>query len=135
MTTITCQVEACMNSRPLLPLTSHSQDGLVTLTASHFLLFRSPSAYPEDPRIQTDQTSSRSGINARPWCTTSGPGGPRNTLTACRPELSGRPKSQTCSLRTSSSSDQRRAPFPVIGLWEESSKSSLDKTTWYGSSW
>ena len=51
MTTITCQVEACMNSRPLLPLTSHSQDGLVTLTASHFLLFRSPSAYPEDPRI------------------------------------------------------------------------------------
>ena len=54
MTTITCQVEACMNSRPLLPLTSHSQDGLATLTASHFLLFRSPSAYPEDPRLPTN---------------------------------------------------------------------------------
>ena len=51
MTTITCQVEACMNSRPLLPMTSHSQDGLATLTASHFLLFKSPSAYPEDPRL------------------------------------------------------------------------------------
>ena len=51
MTTVTCQVESCLNSRPLLPLTSHSQDGLATLTANHFLLFRSPSAYPEDPRI------------------------------------------------------------------------------------
>ena len=51
MTTVICQVESCMNSRPLLPLTSHSQDGLATLTASHFLLFRSPSSYPEDPRI------------------------------------------------------------------------------------
>ena len=51
LSTITCQVEACMNSRPLLPLTSHNQDGLTTLTASHFLLFKSPSFYPEDPRI------------------------------------------------------------------------------------
>ena len=51
LTTIACQVEACLNSRPLLPLTSHSQDGLATLTAGHFLLYGSPSAYPEDPRI------------------------------------------------------------------------------------
>ena len=51
LTTITCQVEACMNSRPLLPLTSHSQEGLMTLTASHFLLFKAPSSYPEDPRL------------------------------------------------------------------------------------
>ena len=51
LTTISCQVEACLNSRPLLPLTSHSQDGLTTLTASHFLLYNNPSSYPEDPRI------------------------------------------------------------------------------------
>ena len=51
LTTVACQVEACLNSRPLLPLTSHSQDGLSTLTASHFLLFKTPAAYPEDPRI------------------------------------------------------------------------------------
>ena len=51
LTTISCQVEACMNSRPLLPLTSHNQDGLMTLTASHFLFFQAPAAYPEDPRI------------------------------------------------------------------------------------
>ena len=51
MTTITCQVEACLNSRPLIPMTSHNQDGLSTLTASHFLLFNAPRAYPEDPRL------------------------------------------------------------------------------------
>ena len=51
LTTIACQVEACLNSRPLLPLTSHNQDGLLTLTASHFLLYDQPSAYPEDPRL------------------------------------------------------------------------------------
>ena len=51
LTTISCQVEACLNSRPLLPITSHDQDGLMTLTASHFLLHHSPSSYPEDPRI------------------------------------------------------------------------------------
>ena len=62
MTTITCQVEACMNSRPHLPLTSHSQDGLATLTASHFLLFRSPAAYPKDPRIP-DRPDLLKGLN------------------------------------------------------------------------
>ena len=51
LTTISCQVEACLNSRPLLPTTSHNQDGLATLTASHFLLYSSPAAYPEDPRL------------------------------------------------------------------------------------
>ena len=51
LTTVACQVEACLNSRPLLLLTSHNQDGLMTLTASHFLLYHSPSSYPEDPRL------------------------------------------------------------------------------------
>ena len=50
MTTVVCQVEACMNSRPLLPLTSHTQDGLATLTASHFLLHKEPTFFPEDAR-------------------------------------------------------------------------------------
>ena len=49
--TISCQVEACLNSRPLIPLTSHNGDGLMTLTASHFLLYSAPSSYPEDPRL------------------------------------------------------------------------------------
>ena len=49
LTTIICRIEACLNSRPLLPITSHSPDGLPVLTAGHFLTGRSPSIYPEDP--------------------------------------------------------------------------------------
>ena len=51
METVTCQVEACLNSRPIIPMTSHNPDGLSTLTAGHFLLFKPPMAYPEDPRL------------------------------------------------------------------------------------
>ena len=54
MSTVTCQVEACLNSRPLIPMTSHNQDGLSTLTAGHFLMFQVPTAYPEDPRLPED---------------------------------------------------------------------------------
>ena len=46
--TIACRIEACLNSRPLLPLTSHNPDGLLTLTAGHFLLHKTPTTYPED---------------------------------------------------------------------------------------
>ena len=49
LTTIICRIEACLNSRPLIPMTSHNPDGLVTLTAGHFLTSKSPSSYPEDP--------------------------------------------------------------------------------------
>ena len=46
-TTITCQVEACLNSRPLLAITSHDIDGVSTLTSGHFLIGRPLTAYPE----------------------------------------------------------------------------------------
>ena len=49
--TITCQIEACLNSRPLTPLHSHSQDGIPPLTAGHFLFLNAPSAYPTDPTM------------------------------------------------------------------------------------
>ena len=49
--TVACKVEACLNSRPLLPITSHNTDGLVSLTAGHFLSFRPPSSFPHDPRL------------------------------------------------------------------------------------
>ena len=47
LTTVVCQIEACLNSRPLGPLTSHRPDGAVLLTPGHFLMGRAVTAYPE----------------------------------------------------------------------------------------
>ena len=47
--TVAAQVEACLNSRPLTYITSHSSDGVSTLTPGHFLILREPRAYPEIP--------------------------------------------------------------------------------------
>ena len=49
LTTVACQVEACLNSRPILATTSHNQDGISTLTSGHFLMMQPPTAYPTDP--------------------------------------------------------------------------------------
>ena len=45
--TITAQVEACLNSRPLLPVDSHSPDGIRPPTPGHALIGRPIVAYPE----------------------------------------------------------------------------------------
>ena len=54
MSTILCQIEACLNSRPLLPATSHNQDGLQTLTSGHFLVYGQPQSLQSDPRMYDD---------------------------------------------------------------------------------
>ena len=51
LATITCQVEACLNSRPLLPLTCHNPDGITPLTPGHFIFLKAPNAYPVDPTL------------------------------------------------------------------------------------
>ena len=45
--TISCQVERCMNSRPLLPISSHPTDRIQVLTPGHFLIGRPLCALPE----------------------------------------------------------------------------------------
>ena len=45
--TITAQVEACLNSRPLLKTDSHSPDGIQAPTPGHALIGRPLVAYPE----------------------------------------------------------------------------------------
>ena len=49
LTTVACQVEACLNSRPILAINSHNDDGISTLTSGHFLMMKPPTAYPSDP--------------------------------------------------------------------------------------
>ena len=55
-TTVLCQIEAILNSRPLLPIDSHLAEGITALTAGHFLIGRPLTAYPEtdieqEPRL------------------------------------------------------------------------------------
>ena len=49
LSTVAAQVEACLNSRPLIATTSHSQDGVEVLTPAHFLIGCPICAYPEIP--------------------------------------------------------------------------------------
>ena len=46
MATVCTQIEACLNSRPLGMVTSHSPDGLAPLTPGHFLIGKPLKAYP-----------------------------------------------------------------------------------------
>ena len=47
LTTVTCQIEACLNSRPIMAVTKHNEEGIFSLTSGHFLIGRAMKAYPE----------------------------------------------------------------------------------------
>ena len=47
LSTVTAQVEACLNSRPLLHMDSHSPDGIQPPTPGHALIGKPIVAYPE----------------------------------------------------------------------------------------
>ena len=47
LATVTAQVEACLNSRPLLDQHSHSPDGIQPITPGHSLVGKAIVAYPE----------------------------------------------------------------------------------------
>ena len=47
--TVAAQVESCLNSWPLISITTHSSEGVRILTPGHFLIGRELCAYPELP--------------------------------------------------------------------------------------
>ena len=49
LTTVCCQIESFLNSRPLGPITSHNEEGRSPLTPSHFLIGRAARAFPREP--------------------------------------------------------------------------------------
>lgn len=50
ITTVFAQIEACMNSRPLVPINSPDDDGIEALTPGHFLTGRPLCALPDPQR-------------------------------------------------------------------------------------
>ena len=58
MTTVLCQIESCLNSRPLAhTLDSNDDDGITTLTPGHFLIGRPLEAIPDYPHSTNRPTS------------------------------------------------------------------------------
>ena len=49
MSTVTCQISACLNSRPYLSQDCHDSEGEMPLTPGHFMIGRPMQAYPEAP--------------------------------------------------------------------------------------
>ncbi|XP_022817401.1 uncharacterized protein LOC111350200 isoform X1 [Spodoptera litura] len=51
MTTLICQIEACLNSRPLSPIDDDDTENLTPLTPGHFLIGEAPITVPQ-PNLQ-----------------------------------------------------------------------------------
>ena len=58
-TTVLAQVEACLNSRPLIPIGTADNDGIEALTPGHFLVGRPLSALPDAQLSYSPATTSR----------------------------------------------------------------------------
>lgn len=86
MTTILAQIEAVLNSRPLMAIHSHSPEGLQVLTAGHFLVGRALMAAPNKP------TSVRDGKTVRELYTASGKNGRATTSRTSTSDTSGKRK-------------------------------------------
>ena len=54
LSTLLCQFECCLNSRPLLPLNSHTDDGVEVLTPGHFVVGRPLHSLPK-PDLTADK--------------------------------------------------------------------------------
>ena len=74
--TVLTQVEACLNSRPLIPINSTDDDGIEVHTPGHFLIGK-PVMALSDPQISYLCYGAGTSVSA--WCATSGNTGKMNT--------------------------------------------------------
>ncbi len=51
MSTVICQIEACLNSRPLVPLNNTNDEISYVLTPGHFIIGRALVALPDDSKL------------------------------------------------------------------------------------
>lgn len=59
MTTVLCQIEACINSRPLCPLTTYNDDPPEALTPGHFLIGHSLTTLPDKESYEVPSSTLR----------------------------------------------------------------------------
>ena len=76
LTTVLAQIEACLNSLPMVPFDLPDDDGVEVLTPGHFLIGHPICALPDPPFIPSPCCIV--GIFVRTSCITSGRGGHRN---------------------------------------------------------
>ena len=94
--TTLCQVEACLNSRPLLAITSHDTDGVSTLTPGHFLVGHSLHTLRQ-PFLRF-QLSLRAGTDVNQSFNIFGPAGVETTSSNFKADPSGGQPKTTSSL-------------------------------------
>ncbi len=77
---VTVDIEAVLNSRPLTPLDSTQDDGIEVLTPGHFLVGKALKSDPApDLSARKYITTCLDGTCVNVWCRTSGNGGVKTT--------------------------------------------------------
>ena len=81
LATVTCQIESCLNSRPLTAIISHPNDGISVLTPGHFLIRRLTLKLSSHKSLPC----SSAGPCIRQWSTIFGSAGRLNTFNSFSP--------------------------------------------------
>ena len=127
-TTVLMQIEACLNSRPLIPL-SCDDDGIDVLTPGHFLIGRPLESLPDPAFSYRSVSLLRRWHLCQIWSTTSGSDGHLTTSSISENLESGITPLETPLLETWLSS-RKMALFPPSGPLLKSLKFTQARMVW-----